>query len=254
MKQYKVIAVVVLMLCFSLATFVSQGEELAVEIPANQEDDITGPTNTSRQPNMLTARQVDASELSESTIKPIPPVQGPVFSSDGEEAGHHEDISFEVIPEPIDPRLMQIVEATPLDKETAGIILEYADRFDLRVAFILGVIDLESNFNQYLVGTSQDRGYMQIIPGTEKWLAEAYGEELGLTYNTSRIFDENYNLPLGMKYFSVLKESYGDETKMLTAYNRGDYGMEKWYEAKGTYETTYSRVVLKRAAKYAYIK
>lgn len=165
----------------------------------------------------------------------------------------HEAISFEEIPEPEDERLQMIVDHTPLDSKAGEIILEYADAYGLRVSLILGLIDLESNFNPYLVGTSQDRGYMQIIPGTEKWLAEAYGEELGLTYDTTRIFDANYNIPLGMRYLSLLKDQYGNETQMLTSYNRGDYGMEKWYQEHGTYETTYSRVVLKRASKYTFI-
>lgn len=254
MKQYKVIVVVVFMICFSLLTFVSQGEEWAEEVSATQDDDIAWVAMASDQSVVETARVVAASELTEESIKPTPEVHGPVYGSNEVIVTHNDAISFDEIPVPLDPRIQQIVEATPLDEATTMIILEYADLYELRVALVLGLMDLESNFSQYLVGTSQDRGYMQIIPGTEKWLAQDFGKELGLTYDTSRIFDANYNIPLGMKYLSILQNQYGNETKMLTSYNRGDFGMEKWFKANGTYETTYSRVVLKRAAKYTYIK
>jgi hypothetical protein len=254
MKQYKVFTIVVFMICFSLIAFVSQGEEWKDEVALEQDDDISWSTKTDAHVETSLYRAVQVSELEETSMKPMPEIQGPLARANvPSESTYHEAISFEEIPEPVDGRVEAIVDMTPLDENTASIIVDYADQYDLRLSLVLGLIDLESNFGQYLVGTSQDRGYMQIIPGTEKWLATSYGEELGLTYDTSRIFDADYNIPLGIKYLSILKNQYGSETKMLTSYNRGDYGMEKWYEANGTYETTYSRVVLKRAEKYEHI-
>ena len=252
MKQYKVFTVVVFMICLSLITFVSQGEEWIQEETQVQDEDVTWSTSTSNHSEVKAYRAVEASELTEKSKKSLPDIHGPLRGVKEPLSGH-EAISFEEIPEPEDERLQMIIDHTPLDSKAGEIILKYADEYNLRVSLILGLIDLESNFNQYLVGTSQDRGYMQIIPGTEKWLAEAYGEELGLTYDTTRIFDVDYNIPLGMRYLSLLKDQYGNETQMLTSYNRGDYGMEKWFKAHGTYETTYSRVVLKRASKYKFI-
>lgn len=151
----------------------------------------------------------------------------------------------------INERITRITELTPLDDETASIVIEYADRYNLEASLILGMMDLESNFRQYLVGTSDDRGYMQIIPGTEKWLATAYGKELGLVYDTSQIFEPEYNIPLAVKYLALLEVEFeGNRTMMLTAYNRGTGGMRKWYRNHGTYETAYSRVILKRTQKY----
>lgn len=151
----------------------------------------------------------------------------------------------------IDTKSQLIVDLTPLDYETATIVMKYANEYNFEPSFILGMMDLESNFNQYLVGGSQDRGYMQIIPGTEKWLATDYGEELGLVYNPANIFDAEYNIALSVKYLDVLRQEFGlNYTKMLTAYNRGTGGMHKWYREHGTYETAYSRVILKRAQKY----
>lgn len=53
---------------------------------------------------------------------------------------------------------------------------------------------------------------------------------------------------------SILQGEFKDDTKMLTAYNRGTYGMQKWFDEHQTYETAYSRVVLKREKKYLSVK
>ncbi len=150
-----------------------------------------------------------------------------------------------------DDQILTILELTPLNEKAARVVLDNAKKYDLRPSFILGIIDLESSFNQYLVGTSLDRGYMQVIPGTEKWLVKTYGKELGITYNPDRIFEAEYNIALATKYLSVLKKEFNsNETMMLTAYNRGSGGLKKWYRNNGTYETAYSRVVLKREQKF----
>lgn len=151
-----------------------------------------------------------------------------------------------------DIRLGKDIESnTPLDFETACIIISYARKFDIKPSLILAMIDLESNFNQYSVGTHEDRGYLQIIPPTEKWLVEEFGEELNLEYNPERIFEPEYNIGLGTAYISLLSSAYGDNiNRILSEYNRGPYNLKKFYEKHRTYETSYSRSILKREKKY----
>lgn len=101
------------------------------------------------------------------------------------------------------------------------------------------------------MGQDQDRGYMQIIPGTEKWLATAYGEELGLEYDPSRIFEADYNLALGIKYLDELISGYGTNyDRILSEYNRGPSNLAKYYSANQTYSTSYSRKVLSKVPIY----
>lgn len=145
----------------------------------------------------------------------------------------------------------EITEGTPLDFETASIIVQYAEQFDLNPSLILAVIDLESNFKQFEVGGAQDRGYMQIIPSTEKWLAKEFGEKIGVSYDPEQIFEPNYNIGLGAAYLSLLKGVYGENyNRILSEYNRGPYNLQRYYEANNTYVTTYSKVVLSREKKY----
>lgn len=145
----------------------------------------------------------------------------------------------------------QITQGTPLDFQTACIVVQYAEQFDLNPSLILAVIDLESNFKQYEVGSAQDRGYMQIIPSTEKWLATEFGEKIDVAYDPDRIFEPSYNIGLGAAYLSLLKGLYGENyNRILSEYNRGPYNLKRYYEANNTYVTTYSKVVLSREKKY----
>lgn len=148
-------------------------------------------------------------------------------------------------------RAKAISEGTPLDYKSALILLEYAEEYDLNPSLILSVIEVESNFNQWEVGSSKDRGFMQIIPSTEKWLAKDFGKEIGLSYNPERIFDPEYNIGLAAAYLNLLKENYGDNyDRILSEYNRGPSNLKRYYQKHGTYSTSYSRKVLAAQEKY----
>ena len=145
----------------------------------------------------------------------------------------------------------EISDATPLEYESAVVLVKYADMYDIPYSLVLSIIDIESNFTKDLVGSSQDRGYMQIIPGTEKWLANNYGPELGLSYNPDRIFEPEYNLALGIKYLDELMDDYGtDYDRILSEYNRGSGNLKKYYQAYKTYSTSYSEKVLSNEVLY----
>lgn len=147
--------------------------------------------------------------------------------------------------------ILKIYDNTPLSLEAAAAVVYYADYYGIRYSLILSVIEIESNFNQYLVGASEDRGYMQIIPITEKYLVEAFGEEIGISYDPNRIFDPDYNLGLGISYIAYLYDRHGDDPdKILTEYNRGAGGLAAYYRANATYSSTYSRAVIDRQEKY----
>ncbi len=139
----------------------------------------------------------------------------------------------------------EISDATPLDYESAAVLVKYADLYDVPYSLVLSIIDIESGFVKDLVGTSRDRGYMQIIPGTERWLANTYGVELGLSYNPERIFEPEYNLALGIKYLDDLMSDYGSNyDRILSEYNRGPGNLKKYYATHKTYSTSYSRKIL----------
>lgn len=147
--------------------------------------------------------------------------------------------------------LGNILKMTPLTLEAAAAVVYYSDRYRLDYALVLSVIETESNFEQYLVGGSGDRGYMQIIPGTEKYLVDVFGEEIGIDYEPGRIFEPDYNLGIGIRYLAYLHRVHGgDMDKILTEYNKGAGGLANHYNAYATYSSNYSRAVIDRREKY----
>lgn len=145
----------------------------------------------------------------------------------------------------------KITNSTPLNMSTATIIVDYSNKLDIPISLVLALIELESNFKKYEVGAANDRGYFQIIPETEKWLANSYGHILSLEYNPEKIFEPNYNIGIGMLYLHILKKAYGENYhKILSEYNRGIYNLKKYFDKHGTYVTTYSRGILDREKKY----
>lgn len=155
------------------------------------------------------------------------------------------------IPMTIEERAKEIEKGTPLDYDAALVLIKYADEYDLNPSLILSVIEVESHFNQWEVGSSRDRGFMQIIPATEKWLAKDFGKSIGLNYNPDRIFDPEYNIGLAAAYLNFLKENYGEDySRILSEYNRGPSNLKRYYKKYGTYSTSYSRKVLHAEKKY----
>lgn len=142
---------------------------------------------------------------------------------------------------------------TPLTLESSLYLIEYCDRYQVDPALVLSVIEVESNFDATAVGSSRDRGLMQIIPSTEKWLARNFGTELGLPYNPENIFEPEYNLGLAIRYIAYLSHSHdGDTHRALSEYNRGSKNLAKYYQNFNTYQTSYSKSILSRVDKYAF--
>lgn len=147
--------------------------------------------------------------------------------------------------------ILHIQNNTPLDLEAAAAVVYYSDFYGIQYSLILSIIEIESNFNQYLVGTSEDRGYMQIIPETEKYLVQMFGSRIGIEYNPELIFEPDYNLGLGISYIAYLYSRHGDHLdKILTEYNRGAGGLAAYYRENATYSSSYSRAVIDRREKY----
>ncbi len=148
----------------------------------------------------------------------------------------------------------QIAKDTPLSLEDAHVLVKYTDKFDIPNSLVLALIETESDFDKYMVSSANDRGYMQIIPSTERWLANEYGENINLSYDPNRIFETEYQFGLGTSYLKVLFDKHGENIhKVLSEYNRGPSNLKAYYNKYGTYQTSYSKKVAQRVDKYAYL-
>ncbi len=147
-----------------------------------------------------------------------------------------------------------ICEATPMDVETAWMLLQGSREHRLSLWIVLALIDQETGgtFQADLVGRDRDRGYMQITPITERHLFQIHGSGWHFDYNPEDIFEPWYNLTLGMGYLRELadRQMELDWGRVLSEYNYGPVGLSRYYRRTGTYETGYSRQVLEKSLKW----
>ncbi len=123
---------------------------------------------------------------------------------------------------------------------------------DLDPFIVLGVIKRECDFNPKAKGKAGERGLGQLMENTARPVAE----NLGYVYDPDKLFDVRYNLKLTITQISYLYNIYNrDIHKALTAYNRGQQGLENYMEKNASgnsnpAESDYSHRVLTFATEY----
>lgn len=127
----------------------------------------------------------------------------------------------------------------PMPLEHQVYIYQLCEEKGIEYELILGMIQLESNFDANLVchnsNKSVDRGYMQINSCREKEL-----KNQGYT----DLLDPYQNLEIGINIIADLLNRYEDEHIALSCYNKGENGFKKNYADKGVYQTAYSQRVI----------
>lgn len=139
-----------------------------------------------------------------------------------------------------------------LVREMIGVL-----NLDVDEYFIYGMMYTENRFQNEPESVAGAQGILQIIPSTWSFLYDKFQKEYPeyshLVINDST--DKTSNIILGMYYISYIQHYYGFNSAaenahtILTAYNRGMSGADKYREEHGTYETSYSQEIL-RAAEY----
>ncbi|HBH12462.1 MAG: Soluble lytic murein transglycosylase [Clostridiales bacterium 38_11] len=146
-----------------------------------------------------------------------------------------------------------IDEVTGLGKDTASYLMGQCEALGLDPFIILAIIRVESNFNPYTVGTLGERGLGQLMSNT----AEPVAANLEIEYDPDRLFEPEYNILLFTTQFKYLSDFYdGDFHKTLTAYNRGQYGLEKYIASRSSHVnpevSDYSLMIDDFASDYKY--
>lgn len=150
-------------------------------------------------------------------------------------------------------KLIQYAEnLTLLDYSDCKFIVQECKNENMDPFIVLGVLKRESDFNPSAKGAAGERGLGQLMDNTAKPVAE----NLGYVYDPDKLFDTRYNLKLTITQLAYLKELYGgDIHKMLTAYNRGQQGLEDYiksnnYNKKNPGMSEYSSEILQFASEY----
>ncbi len=101
----------------------------------------------------------------------------------------------------------------------AQAIIAQAQKHDFDPAFILAIIQTESNFNPAAVGGVGEIGLMQIRPETAEWIAK---KENIKWKGKKSLFDPVQNITIGIAYVAFLRDHFeGSAGKYLSAYNVG---------------------------------
>ncbi|TGN20741.1 transglycosylase SLT domain-containing protein [Leptospira idonii] len=94
-----------------------------------------------------------------------------------------------------------------------------------KVAFLIGVVQTESQFKRTAKSHKGALGYMQIMPATAKWLSKTKR----IPYSQKKdLFDTHTNLQMGVLYLNDLMKETGSPTDALLAYNAGLGGWKRW--------------------------
>lgn len=98
-------------------------------------------------------------------------------------------------------------------------------------ALAFGISRQESEFNPQAVSHAGARGLMQLMPGTAKRTANAYG----LPYSKSRLLtDPTYNAQIGITHLGDLLDEFGGSYILtIAAYNAGGGRVNQWIATYG---------------------
>lgn len=113
--------------------------------------------------------------------------------------------------------------------------------YELSYPLLLGLIELESDFNKDEISDTNDYGLMQINKVNHDWLkANLDFEDIMSPYN---------NMRSGVFILSQLASKYDEESKYLMAYNMGELGAKRLWD-KGIKTSKYSERVIANKLKY----
>lgn len=146
-------------------------------------------------------------------------------------------ISTEELPEPLEITYYNV----PLSHGLQDYIYEMCAEEHVPMSLIIALIDHESKFNPEIVSKTNDYGLMQIN--------EVNHDRLEEQYRCADMLNPYQNVFCGIKVIGSYLETYGDYSKVLMAYNMGNYGAKKAWES-GITSTSYTDLILELMHKY----
>ncbi len=131
----------------------------------------------------------------------------------------------------------------PLDDYIQDELFALCEEYDLPVALVLAVIEVESGFDADAISATDDYGLMQINSSNFEWLAE----ELGIV----DFLEPSQNLRSGCYIlYQAMQLADGETDKALMVYNMGLSAASEAWEL-GVTGTSYTRKVLEAMEGYA---
>lgn len=156
-----------------------------------------------------------------------------------------EEIEADLIePELIEPEPAAVFEPLdlPLDAEVQEYLKTKCEDANIDFAFVLALIDIESNFNPDAHSKTNDYGLMQINAVNHKWLSSKTG--------ATDYLNAYDNIDAGMWLLERLFEKYEEAEPVLMAFHFGE-GTAKKLWAQGKKTSSYSQAILEKQLIYS---
>jgi soluble lytic murein transglycosylase len=195
----KFLTIALLLLCITIAYFVSYSNDPIPEVVSAAESAFRG--NPSYSERVNSNREKYRSQLSQSkakrreTAKQISYVDELIRSYGKKGLSAHES------------------------KKLARAIVEVSGRVGVDPLFVTAVIKAESRFNRHAISPVGAKGLMQIMPDTGRYISKRHK----LSWRgESSLHEIDYNIELGATYLKELEKRFkGDREMALIAYNWG---------------------------------
>ena len=104
---------------------------------------------------------------------------------------------------------------------------KYAKENNIDPLLIYSIIKAESNFDDEAVSNKGAMGLMQLMDETAKEVAT---NELMQYDSEETLYNPEKNIQIGVKYYSNLKEIFGNDEIALAAYNAGMGTVNSWID------------------------
>lgn len=170
-----------------------------------------------------------------------------------------EEVSYDVIvydtepiPEP-EESLESTYEISFINKDFELHLVSVMQDFNINldISYIYATIYCESSFRSNARSSSGALGYMQILPSTRDYIANLIRREFPqYSQLSSDLYDPKTNVIYGLYYFRYIASQFGESevngnniNKILTCYNRGVGGGNKYYNSTGSWDSSYSNKV-----------
>ena len=131
--------------------------------------------------------------------------------------------------------------AVPLSDElqeyTQNICKDYGISYEL----VLGIMEVESDFNPNLFSGTNDSGIMQINAANHEWLTKAL--------QITDFFDPYQNILAGVYLLAEISGKYDTPEEILMVYNCGPSGARRLWK-QGVNKTKYTNKVMSAARKF----
>ena len=90
---------------------------------------------------------------------------------------------------------------------------------------LISLIRKESRFNPDALSSTGAMGLTQLMPATAQFIANLSG----VKYDKSKVFEPQYNIDLGVKYYNYIKKNHHSlDLYALASYNGGHGSVEQW--------------------------